>query len=212
MKEQPNKSKMLDEIEKLGYPKTSINKLHYSEVPLPKDIVEIILKWLPKIYEEHIGSGEHLVRALIFTKEQFEPKVLIYLFEKSNLNETLKQTLAHVLSISNVGDISEYVKDKLYNELCSLANSGFLSAITANCRYKTVDELMKGVKKIYDKYSYFEEIHLLFKKYGRETDIPFLQERLTDADKKKQKIIQKIIDAIKSRKGNSLFPSLSVEC
>ena len=157
--------KLLDEIAALGYERPTIDLLHHTSTPLPGSVVEIIIKLLPCIYQEHIGSGEHLVRALINTHDHFNPEVLIDLYEKSVLNEGLKQSIAHVISISKAGDVSNYVRKSLLNKPASHASAGFLSALTANCKFSTRDELMEFLKLIFLKFSYYEDIFLFFRSW-----------------------------------------------
>lgn len=203
----PNEIAMLKEITPLGFMKNpTIQKLHFSKKPLPPDVVNVILKWLPRIYEEHIGSGEHLIRALVFTESEFEPKVIIDLFENSNYNSSLKWTMAHVLSISRVGDISKYITDQLFNKPATFERAGFLSSFEVNANFDTKDELINGIKKVFEKYSFFERIFLLFKKYGTLEDIPFLQDQLAKSDSKRGKEIKKIIESIKNKKRLPVFP------
>jgi hypothetical protein len=201
-----HESKMLDEIETLGYTRPSIDLLHKTSTPLPPDVVSVILKWLPKIYKDHIGSAEHLIRALITTEEPFNPSVIIDLFENSDYNSTLKWTMAYVISISKVTDISDYIRDQLFNKPAAFERAGFLAAIDKNANFKSRQELMDALKKIFDKESYFWEVFFLYRKYGRIEDIPFLEERRTTYDKKKAKELDKVINGIYNRKREHSFP------
>ncbi len=206
--ENPCVKKMLDEIAALGYERPTIDLLHHTITPLSVPVVEIIIRSLPCVYHEHIGSGEHLVRALINTQEDFNPEVLIDLYENSVLNEGLKQTIAHVISISKVGDVSGYVRKSLLNKPASHASAGYLSALTANCKFSTRDELMEFLKLIFYKFSYYEEVFRLFKRYGRMIDIPFLKEGINNNNdnRKLSNSLVKVIDAIQNRKREPLFP------
>jgi len=201
-----NEKNMLDEIETLGYTRPSIDLLHKTSTPLPPDVVSVILKWLPKIYKDHIGSAEHLIRALITTEEPFNPSVIIDLFENSDYNSTLKWTMAYVVSISKVNDISEYIRDQLFNKPATFESSGFLFALDKNANFKSKQELMDALRTIFDKYSYFEGVILFYKKYGGIEDIPFLEETRTAYDQKKAKEIDKVIDGIRNRKREHPFP------
>lgn len=206
--EGPCVKKMLDEIAALGYERPTIDLLHHTSTPLSTSVVEIIIKWLPSIYREHIGSGEHLVRALINTQDHFNPELLKDLYENSALNEGLKQTIAHVISISKVGDVSGYVRKSLLNKPVSHASAGFLSALTSNCNFSTRDELMEFLKLIFFKFSYYEEVFRLFQRYGRMIDIPFLKACINDNNHnlKFSKSLVKVIEAIQNRKIEPAFP------
>lgn len=207
MAKYPNEKAMLNEISSLGFLKhATIDKLHYSKRPLPPDVVNVILKWLPKIYEEHIGSGEHLIRALVFTETDFDPQTIIKLFEDSDYNSSLKWTMAYVLSISRVGDISNYIRDQLFNKSTNFEREGFIYSFEINANFSSKKELMTALKKIFYEYIFFQSIFLLFKKYGQIEDIPFLMDQLKVVDKKKGKEIEKLIESIKKRKREPVFP------
>jgi hypothetical protein len=50
--------RLFDELKSAGFKFRGINHLYKQKVFLPLKACNIILKWLPAIYKEHIGSGE----------------------------------------------------------------------------------------------------------------------------------------------------------
>ncbi len=198
---------MLDEIEQLGYVRPTIDMLHKSSTKLSSEVVEIILKWLPAVYDNRIGSGEHLIRALITTKEPFNPSVIIDLFDNSNLNDSLKWTMAYVLSIANIFDTSAYIRDQLFNKPSDFKRRGFLASLDKNALFEDRKQLLFALRKLFDKYDADEYILKLFKKYGSDNEIVFLENRLSKIyDQKKRDEIEKIIIGIKKRKKETKFP------
>ena len=167
--------------------------------------MDIILKWLPAIYEMHIGSGDFLIRSLISTEEPFSPDVIIRLFEESSYNSTLKWTMAYVLSIGKTTDIAAWVIDQLKNNPPTFERYGFFWALDRKVGLKTKDELFVLLQEVFAAY-FGEEPLRLYRKYGRETEIPFLEEQLKTADTKGTREIRKVIEAIKNRKKTFVFP------
>jgi hypothetical protein len=130
------------------------------------------------MYKDHLGSGEHLVRALISAQEPFDPAVLIDLFENSNYNEAIKWTLAYVLSISKTYDISTWLRNELLNNESSFERDGLIYDLTTKAGIKDVEELMFVLKKLFDKYCYFEGYLKLFGRYASKDDIVFLLKKI----------------------------------
>src|SRR5687767_14301481 len=120
---------LFDELKNAGFKFRGINHLYKQQNFLPLKACNIILKWLPDIYKEHIGSGECLVRSLICPTDAYNPKVLIDLFENGDLNDTLKCTIGYVLSISNTTDIREWLLHQLLDKEHAFARAGLLNGI-----------------------------------------------------------------------------------
>jgi hypothetical protein len=87
---------LISDLSEAGFQFRDINHLYKQEDYLPLNAINIILKWLPEVYKEDIGSGECLVRSLICQSDKYNPEVLINLFENGALNETLKNTIGYV--------------------------------------------------------------------------------------------------------------------
>jgi hypothetical protein len=196
---------MLNELALFGYNYADINEIHNQKTLEPK-AVEIILRWLPAIYEDGLGSGEHLVRSLIGAKEEFNPEVLIDLFENSDYNETIKCTIAYVLAISKTYNIADWMLNELINKGYAFERSGLLFGLTTKASITSTGNLIEVLKKLFDNYWEFEIYLKLFKKYGRKDDIPFLESKIKNGNKKIKNEISKIIEAIQKRKNVPKFP------
>jgi hypothetical protein len=173
----PNEQLMIEELNTLGFHHSNINEIHQEEAVQPL-MVEVILKWLPAIYHDHVGSGEHLIRALISAVEPFDPTIIIQLFETSSYNSSIKWTMAYVLAISKTHDISAYIKKQLLEQEGTFERAGFLYGLTKNAQIQSRAELVDILRQLFDKYCIFGTYQLLFKKYASVDDIPFLEERL----------------------------------
>jgi len=218
-----NQLAMIKELTELGYTYKDINDIY--KYILPPQAVEIILKWLPEIYKDHLGSGEHLVRSLISTEQPFNPEVLINLFENSNYNKSIKCTIAYVLAIAKTDDISFWIKEQLLNKESTFQRVGLVHGLEAKAGIKDTMELMVMLKKLFDKYFFFESFQKIFKKYAnKEEDIEFLRVKIEkpimndfkayiqetdkflnenkakDANKRYNKEILKLIEGIENRK------------
>lgn len=226
-----NISKFLNELKAQEYNYRSIHEI-YKEKELNQKVVELILKWLPSVYEEDLGSGDQLVRSLISASKPYDPTVLIDLFENSSFNKTIKWGIAYVLSVSKTYDISDWIKDQLLNRESSFERDGLIEGLVKKGGIKDRIELMSILKELFDKYCYFEGFMKLFMKYGGKDDVSFLQERLqnpnmthylkfmqnadvvlnTNRSKHASAIFQremmKIINGIEKRKREYPLPSL----
>lgn len=198
---------LIAELKEKGYHFRGINHLFHQTKPLPIEASNIILKWLPDIYKEHIGAGECLVRALISAGEPFDPSVLIDLFENSDLNDTLKCTIGYVLSISNTYDIEQWLKNELLEKDHSFARAGLLKGIVPKGHFRTKKELKSFLYQIFDKYSNYETFQKLVQKYSMIDDIPFIEQKAEQAEtKRKSKELFKVADKIRTRKRIPIFP------
>ncbi len=200
-------SELVSDLNNKGYNYSGINHLFKQDDPLPLEVVNVILKWLPKVYEEHLGSGECLVRSLISAGEPFDPSVLIDLFENSDLNETIKCTIAYVISISKTTNVTDWLKSQLLNEEHSFGRAGLLDGIVPKGGFKTKDELREFLKAIFDKYAYYEYLQKLFQKYGSKDDVQFLEENAsTMSNKRTAREVLKVAEKIRNKKREAKFP------
>lgn len=184
-----------------------INHLYKQNDYLPIGAINIILKWLPEIYKENIGSGECLVRSLICRSDKYNPATLIDLFENSELNETLKSTIGYVLSISNTTDIKDWLLSQLLGKEHSFGRAGLLDGIVPKGHFKTKDELKKFLFEIFDKYSYYEAFQKLVQRYSLTDDIPFIELKAQEADTNtKARQLMKVAEKIRTRKRIPSFP------
>ena len=83
--------------------------------------------------------------------------------------------MAHVLSISKVGDISNYIREQVFNKPANFERSGFLSFLDRNANFKNWKELMEAVKRLFNDYATGDHIFKIYKKYAHTSDIPFLE-------------------------------------
>jgi hypothetical protein len=200
-------SLLIDELESKGYHFEDIDHLKEQNEPLPLEVIEIILKWLPKIYDEHLGAGDCLVRSLISAGEEFDPFILIDLFENSHHNKSIKWGIAYVLAVSKTYNITNWLKNQLFIEPPSFEGAGFIWGLVPKGGFKTKAELIEFLKAIFSKYAYYDSFLKLFQKYGSKEDIPFLeQEAALQTNKKTEKEILKVVDKIRNRKREAKFP------
>lgn len=198
---------LISDLNDAGFQFRDINHLYKQNEYLPIAAINIILKWLPEIYKEHIGSGECLVRSLICQSDKYNPAVLIDLFENSDLNETLKSTIGYVLSISNTTDIKDWLLSQLLDKEHSFGRAGLLNGIVPKGHFKTKDELKKFLFEIFDKYSNYEAFQKLVERYSSAGDINFIEQKAQEADTKtKARQLMKVAEKIRTRKRIPSFP------
>ena len=70
---------LIKELKNNGFSYKDVDKI-YAKQSLEPVEVEIILKWLPELYKEHVGTGDSAVRSLMAAKRAFDPSLLINLF------------------------------------------------------------------------------------------------------------------------------------
>ena len=198
---------LISDLNNAGYHFRDINHLYKQDNYLPIGAINIILRWLPEIYKEHLGSGECLVRSLICQSDQYNPAVLINLFENSELNETLKNTIGHVLSFSNTTAIKDWLLSQLLDKEHSFGRAGLLGGIVPKGDFKTKDELKKFLFEIFDKYSYYETFQKLVQRYSSTDDIYFIEQKAQEANTiAKARQLMKVAEKIRTRKRTPSFP------
>ncbi len=174
-------AKLIRELKSIGHNYKGIDDIFKHTLPL--EVVQVILKWLPQIYEEHLGSGEVLVRSLISAEEPFDPYPLIDIFENSQHNKVIKCTIGYVLAISKTYDISMWIRKQLFDEEPSFEREGLLNGILKKIGIKDRLELMQVLKTLFDKYFRFGSFQDLYKKYAdSDEDIVFLQEKIKNPE------------------------------
>jgi len=192
-----SEKEIVHELKSRGYMYKDADDI-YRQKKMDPEVVNVILKWLPKVYIEHYGTADILVRSLMGAKEPINPSPLIELFDKTDLNFSLKSGIAYTLVFAKTQDISVWIKDQLLNKDYSIERSALIEGLNNKGRFSSAKELMNFIRKIFDKY-HDEEVLKLFKKFGDHNDILFLENYLKSADKKLAKQIIKIIEAIKKR-------------
>jgi hypothetical protein len=195
---------MLKELEIAGFKYYDSNYI-FKKNELQPEEVAIILKWLPDIYKEHVGTGDILVRSLISAKEPFDPAIIIDLFNRDDFNFSIKSGFEVALVYAPTEDISIWLKDQLLNHEYALERQILILGLPNKGGFKNENELIAFLKQIFDKYP-IDTWFKVFKKYGSIDDIPFLQSKLEQVDKKIGKEIFKLISAIETRKTKHKFP------
>jgi hypothetical protein len=189
---------MLKELEVAGFKYYDVNYI-FKKNELQPEEVAIILKWLPDIYKEHIGTGDISVRSLISAKEPFDPTIIIDLFNRDEFNFSIKSGFAVVLAYAPTTDISAWLRDQLLNQEHTFDRAMLVLALPNKGGFKNERELIDFLKQIFDRYP-TDEWFKVFKKYGSIDDIPFLRSKVDQVDKKVSKELLKSISAIEGRK------------
>jgi hypothetical protein len=189
---------LIGELRKAGYKYTNSDQIFRKKSLAPVE-TQLILKWLPRVYEQHLGAGDILVRSLISAKEPFDPSLLIELFEKSTLNSSIKSSIGHVIVHANTGNISKWVKTQLLNKDYAFERSSLVSGLTERGGFKNIDQLKQFLELIFEKYPI--SVLEMYDKIGDKYDIDFLLERIKLADKKLSKDIEKTLKKILKKEG-----------
>ncbi|NLR67498.1 hypothetical protein HGH92_24550 [Chitinophaga varians] len=195
---------LLKELEAAGFKYHDVNYI-FKKKELEPEEVAIILRWLPDIYKEHIGAGDILVRSLISAREPFDPTVIINLFESDFINSSMKSGPGTVLVYAPTFDISEWLRAQFLNHGYAFERNMLLLGLPLKGGFKSAEDLTAFLKLIFEKYPmpiWFK----VFSKYGSIDDIPFLQSKQDQVDKKIGKEISKLISAIERRKKKPKFP------
>jgi hypothetical protein len=192
---------MLKELEIAGFKYYDSNYI-FKKNELQPEEVAIILKWLPDIYKEHVGTGDILVRSLISAKEPFDPAIIIDLFNRHDFNFSIKSGFEVALVYAPTEDISIWLKDQLLNHEYALERQILILGLPNKGGFKNENELIAFLKQIFDKYP-IDTWFKVFKKYGSIDDIPFLQSKLEQVDKKIGKEIFKLISAIENKENET---------
>jgi|GEM_PF-1667661 hypothetical protein len=193
-------SKIINELESKGFRYKDANYI-YQNKQLESEEVAIILKWLPKVYTEHYGTADILVRSLMSAKEPFDATLLIDLFENSDLNFSLKDSIALTLASAKTNEISSWMRNQLLNNEYALERCSLVWGLPAKGGFSSNLELMSFLRKIFNKY-HDEVVLKFFKKYGDKVDILFLKDKIKTSDKKLAKQFQKVVEALEKKVGS----------
>lgn len=134
----------LGELHSRGYPAESLSELRQKYVPLPTEIVEILLKWLPLLAEPALQ--EQIVRNLVNVEAPFDPGVLIRLFE-STLSEAVRWAIANTLAELRPLSAREWVIDALRNRQYGRAREMLPLALA---RIAPSDEANRVIAEVFD--------------------------------------------------------------
>lgn len=192
---------LIEELAKQGYKYKDIQQIFSGRKSLEPIEVDLILKWLPQIYEEQLGAGVILAQSLRLAKEPFDPSLLIELFEKSNLNSSVKSGIGYAIILSKTGDISRWLKGHLLKKNITFENGALVMGLPERGGFKNRDELKEFLELIFEKYPI--TVLELYNKIGNKDDVDFLLEQIKKADKKLSKEIEKTLKKILKREGIS---------
>ena len=101
---------ILRDIKNAGFKLSSLYELHHM-IP-KKEIVELLVKWLPNINNERVLDA--IVRALAASKTPFSGTVLSNVFEETT-SQSLRWTVANTIAEARPSDISEWVLETFKN-------------------------------------------------------------------------------------------------
>jgi hypothetical protein len=197
---------LVDELHGKGFNYPDINFLVNKRFELEPEAAKVILKWLPAMLEEHSGMGAALSRSLISAKEEFDPSLLINLFEKTNYNDSIKFGMSYTLSMAKTQNIAKWMKNTLISHPHPFESVGLLFGLPNKGGFINTSELIEFLKEIFDKYSFFEQYFKLFSKYGTKEDIPFLTKKFNPANKQLSQYLKKTIEKIEKKKNKPKFP------
>lgn len=199
MKSSNAEKELIRELKEQGYKYKGIDNIFTSKKDLEPIEVNLILKFLPRLYEEELGAGVHLAYCLKGARETFDPSPLIKLFEESDLNPTVKNSIGFVIIGSKTGDISKWLKKSLLEKHVAFENTALVSGLPKRGGFKDTIELKKFLKLIFEKYPI--SVLVLYDKIGDKDDVDFLLEQIKIADKKLSKEIEKTLKKILKREG-----------
>jgi hypothetical protein len=195
--------RMIGELDAAGFSYYDVNYIFRKKELQPEEVT-IILKWLPDIYTEHIGTGDILVRSLIAAKEAFDPAVVIALLDREDLNDSVKCGPAVTLAYASTWDISTWLRKRL--EVYRFESALLIAGLPAKGGFGTREELLDFLKRIFDKYCCCESWFRVFRKYATKEEIPFLQNGQDLGNKLTRSESIKSINMINARKKTFKFP------
>jgi len=183
---------LLKELKDNGFSYKDVDKIFEQKVIQPAE-VDIILKWIPALYKEHVGTADIAVRSLMAARTPFDPSLLIDLFDNSDLNSALKVGIGFTLACAKTTDISKWMRRQLLDKEHRDERYTLLEGLFDKGKFATVDEFMDFLRKIFDNYPN-DKMLKLFKKYGDKKDMQFLAEKAKTAEPKLAREINKVIE------------------
>jgi hypothetical protein len=194
---------LINDLRRLGYEYKDLEEIYKSK-SLDSGVVLTIIKWLPDLYQGHIGTGDYMVRSLIGASEPFDPSPLIILFEGNGLNRSLKWSIAYVIAIANTNDISDWLLDQLLSKEATFERAGLIWGLRKKGSFVNDTELKSFVELIFDKYP-LDSLEIIYESIGTSDDMDFLLEKMHNGDKKLKKDIERSLKKIlkKEKKAQS---------
>jgi len=188
---------LIQDLKSKGYKFIDADNLFRSK-SLNSEVVNIILYHLSSIYEEHIGTGDTLVRSLLAAEDEFDSSILVKLFNNKQYNKSIKWSIAYVLAKGKSNISEKWFLNNLRkpDEKNSFEYSGLLWGIPEKLiskDSKNIRALILDIMPIYYKDDQFQK---LLKKYFYKQDCSMLLLAMS-AIKEECKPIMKIIDGLK---------------
>lgn len=199
MKSSNAERELIKALKEQGFKYKGIDNIFSSKKYLEPVEVDLILKFLPKIYKEELGAGAHLVHVLKGSREAFDPSPLIKLYEESDLNSVVKSSIGFVIVLSKTGDISKWIRRRLLRKVVTFEDGALVSGLPERGSFKNRGELKEFLELIFEKYPI--SVLDLYDKIGDKDDVDFLLEQIKKADKKLSKEIEKTLKKILKREG-----------
>lgn len=190
--------KMLQELKEFGYKYRNSNSIFRSK-NIEVEEANIILKYLPLIYKESLGCGEILVRSLLSVAHEFDPKILIDLYSNSELNPTIKWTIAYVISKAKTSDIELWLRDQLL-ATPTFQSSAFLWAVDKKIRFNDAESLRSFLKKLFNSYCSSDVYQKLLKKHLLADDSEFVLQKSEMLPIKLRNVYSKIANILRNKK------------
>ena len=110
---------ILADLDTASFGGESIEAVVKNHAPLPKEAVEILLRWLKSLNQEnledrasHARLVESVVRALAATRLSFDGRPLVDCFENTS-DEGLKWAIANTIALTVPHSIDEWLTEKL---------------------------------------------------------------------------------------------------
>lgn len=189
--------KVLEELKEVGCDYQDVEAIFKNDKLLPIE-VEIILRYLPSIYREHVGTGDVLVRSLLSATKPINPKVLIDLYDNSDLNSCLKWSVGYVIAKARTTDVSDWLKARLL-ENSTFQSSSLINAINKKLVFQSDKNLKTFIRNIFDGYIKFEAYQKLLVKYLNKDDRDFILDKCANLPEKLKKECLKVISKIEKK-------------
>lgn len=186
---------LIIDINLLGYNFLDLDDINRQK-SIDINVIDCILRYIPKLFQEHTGTGIIACQCLLKSNTNFDPFVLIKLFENKELNFSIKSSIGFVIADANTKDISNWLKKQLSDKNFSLEKCSLINALPRKGGFKSNTELIEFVKGIFDNYINNEDILKIFKKHGTYEDVIFLKNKLSTVNKPLQRKVQKVIDLL----------------
>jgi hypothetical protein len=149
------------------------------------------LRWIPFIHYEPLS--EALVRVLAATKEEYDARPLVEVFERTK-DSSLRWAIANTLSCTKPIGVADWVLKALENP--SYGRAREMLCIAA-ARLAGRERATPILKKIFDEFP--GHVALAWRRIGEEEELEFLKSKVTDEKGFPNNEIRKTIASIEKR-------------